>query len=284
MQLDRPVIVTGTPRSGKSVISEILDHLDEFKWVSEPLMVWDMDFGSRPDDRRGAEDATDELRTRITSACADLVGNNQGVRYLDDLAYHALRTPFVHALMPHAKIIHVIRKPQDAVPEMSYGWSYKDTVAKAILRRRNAIRLRTLPRHLIRFARNFIVRRLKGRRETWGPRVPDLAEFVSGHCVAEVAGYQWMKMVETAGNDLETLPQGSWLEVRFDRLLADPGGEARRIGEFCGVKSPQALADFAVEYIDPTFVYDRRVEPTPEEWVKVNKMIESLQQQLGYTE
>ncbi len=284
MELDRPVIVTGTPRSGKSCISEILDHLDEFKWLSEPLMVWDMEFGARPDDRRGAEDATDALRTKITNACADLVGGSPGVRYLDDLSYHALRTPFVHALMPNAKIIHVIRKPQDAVPEMSYGWSYKDTVAKAILRRRNAIRPSTLPRHLVRFARNFIVRRLKGRRATWGPRVPDLAEFVGGHSVAEVAGYQWMKMVEIAKDDLETLPQENWLEVRFDRLLADPGGEALRIGQFCGVKSPQALADFAVEYIDPTLVYDRRVEPSAEEWVKVNKMIESLQQRLGYAE
>jgi len=284
MELDRPVLVTGSPRSGKSCISRLLGHMDEFKLVSEPLMVWDMGFGSRPDDLRSPADATDALRAKLASACAELIEDQPGVRYLDDLAYHALRIPFVHALMPEAKIIHVIRRAEDSVPEMIYGWSFKDTVTGAILRRRNAIRPSTLPRHMVRFLRNQIVRRFKGRRATWGPRVPGLAEFSAGHSVAEVAGYQWMKMVEIAMYDLEAIPHEHWLEVRFDRLLADPGAEALRIGRFCGVTSPQALEEFAVGYIDPQHVFKKRVEPTAEQWGRINKMIGPLQKRLGYAE
>jgi len=282
--LDRPVLVTGTPRSGKSVIAEMLGRLDEFTWVSEPLMVWDKGLGSRADDRRTAEEVSGPLRDSIVESCAALMADHPGSRYLDDLAYHALRVPFVHAVMPEARFIHVIRDPREAIPEMVYGWSYKDTVGKAFLRRRKGIKLHTLPRLGARFLKNQIVRRTKGRRATWGPRIPGLAEIVAGRPVPEIAACQWMRMVEVASDDLRTLPSDRWLEVRFDRLLADPRGEALRIGRFCGVTEPESLAEIAGTHIDPAFPFEKKIQPTPPEWARVLEIIDPLQRRLGYAD
>lgn len=284
MSLDRPVLVTGTPRSGKSVAAELLARLDEFSYMVEPLMVWDIGLGTRADDIRTADEVTDQTRASIVQSCQSLIKAHPNTRYLDDLAYHALRIPFVNAVMPEARIIHVIRDPRQAIPEMIYGWLYKDTVGKAFMRRRKAIRLSTLPRHGVRFLKNQIVRRVKGRRSTWGPRVPGMAKVVASEPVAVIAAYQWMQMVQNAMDDMETLPEGRCLEVRFDRLLKDPGGEALRIGRFCDVESPEKLAEIAKAVIDPAFIFDKQIEPTPSEWAVINDMIGPLKQRLGYTD
>ena len=284
MTLDRPVLVTGTPRSGKSVVAQLLDGLREFTWISEPLMVWDLGLGARPDDRRGAEEATDRLRDQIAESCRSLISDRPGTRYLDDLSYHALRIPFVHAVLPQARIIHVIRRPQDTIPEMCYGWMYKDSIGRAILRRRKAIRPSTLPRHAARFAKNLLMSRIKGRRATWGPRVPGLAQIVAERSIPEIAAYQWMQMVRIASEELKSLPSDSGLEVRFDRLLADPASQASRIAAFCGVRSPEALVEIAKAHIDPAFEFHKRIEPTDAEWGKVCDMIGPFQRELGYAD
>jgi Sulfotransferase family len=281
MKLDRPVLVTGTPRSGKSCVTHLLNHLDEFTRVSEPLMIWETGMGSRPDDRRDPSEATDAVRGAILRGCAAMIADQPGTRYLDDLAYHALRVPFVHALMPEAKIIHMIRPPEDAIAEMAYGWTYRDSVASVIKRRRQAVRMTSLPRHGLRYLRNQFLQRFKGRRATWGPRVPGMSEFSAGHQTHEIAAYQWMKMVQTAMDDLAKLPTESWLEVRFDRLLADPRREAARIGAFCQVDDVDRLVQCADRFIDPQIRYPRRVELTDVQWADVDRLIGPLQRRLS---
>ena len=97
MTLDRPILVTGTPRSGKSVVAKRIGRAPEFHHLSEPLMIWDAQIGRRDDDRREASEATDAVREQIVSACRAAVAGSGRRRYVDDLAYHALRIPFVHA-------------------------------------------------------------------------------------------------------------------------------------------------------------------------------------------
>jgi len=280
-ELDHPVLVTGVPKSGKSCVARILGCMDEFAYTEEPLMIWNAGIGSRPDDRRGAEEVTDALRRKIVLGCQALIADQPGARYVDDLAYHALRIPFLHALMPNAKIIHVIRSARGAIPEVHYGWTYRDTLSRVIKRRRHAVRLRTLPRLGFRFLRNQIMQRQTGRKVTWGPRVPGYASFVAEHPMHMVAGYQWMKMIEVAMDDMARLPVGVGLEVRFERLLADPAGEAERIGAFCEVPDIDGLKEHARRFMDPDHQYYLRVDLTDEQWADVDQMIAPLQRRLS---
>ena len=87
-----------------------------------------------------------------------------------------------------------------------------------------------------------------------------------------------------AGEMAVEVERDRWLEVRFDRLLHDPATEAARIGRFCGVESPEALADIAEAFMDPGFVFEKRVEPTPSEWCLINDMIGPFSQSLGYAD
>jgi hypothetical protein len=244
-------------------------------------MIWDMGLGSRKDDCRSAIEATPELKERIQDACAKLL-ESQSNRYIDDLSYHALRIPFLHAVFPEAKIIHVVRKPEHAIPEMLYGWTNRDSLGKAFVRRRKSIRLQGLPRMARRFAENYLSSRLQGSRRTWGPRVPDLEQFVSSHKPAEAAAFQWKKMIEIAMDDLAGIPQDNWIQVQFDTLLEEPAAQALRIGEFCGVDNSQVFAESAAKFIDPDFVFEKKVFPTEEEWDTINPMIEQVRERIGF--
>lgn len=280
MELDRPVLVTGTPRAGKTVVASMIALAPEFAHVGEPLLIWDFGLGARNDDCREAADVTDRVRQHIVNGCAALVADAGKRRYVDALSYHALRVPFVHRLMPEAKIVHVIREPEAIIPEMLRGWTYRDSVAKVIARRRKGLKLHALPRHALRFAKNYVQSRLRGKRTTWGPRVPGLAEFVKTHSAAQVAAYQWQQMVQIAMDDLEQVPRDRWLEVRYERLLDAPRLEARRIAEFCEVDDYDRFVDEAQSMIDPDYEFQEKVHPTDAEWAAIEPLIAQTRRRL----
>ena len=205
-------------------------------------------------------------------------------RYQDNLSYHALRLAFVHAVLPDARIIHVIRDPREAVCEMLFGWTNRDSIVRAMGRRARNINLKSLPRLGWQFARNYTLSRIRGWRATWGPRVPGLAEFVATHGPAEVAAYQWVTLVQTAPDDIAALTEMLTLEVRYDQLVADPEQQAIRISSFIEAKNPDVLTAFAASDIKTDYVHwePNRIEPTDSQWHAVNRIISPLQRRLGY--
>jgi hypothetical protein len=281
--LDRPVLVTGTPRSGKTCLACVLDHSPELHLVSEPLAIWNLGTRSRPDDRRSAEEATDRVQREIVRACQRALPQSGKSRYLDDLAYHALRIPFVHRVVPDAKIIHVVRDPEGVIPEMAFYWGRKSTGwSHSLARGRRHLRLGTLPRLAMRFVRNQIHSQRHGRPAAWGPGVPDLTDFAAGHGPAETAAYQWQQMVEIALDDLASLPGGAWLEVRFERLIDDPGGELERVAAFCELEDSRPVTERARDHLDAAWPNPYIAELSASEWAAVRKRVAPLRHRLGY--
>lgn len=286
MTLVTPILVTGTPRSGKSLVAGLLSADPDVAFMSEPLTLWDIGGSTRNDDCLSADDASESVRRTIRNRCAQRLKRASRQRYLDDLAHHAIRIPFVHRVMPEARIVHVIRDPRAAIPEMYFGWTYRDTVVRALIRRWKGIHLWTLPRHLVRFVRNYVSSRVTGARATWGPRVPGLADFQAEHTVIETAAYQWMKMVEIARRDLATLDPAHYLEVRFENLLEHPEREAARLADFCQVRvevvSQAASKHVSRNYRDPEFPERQRVVLSDEDCRRVYALIGPLAAELGY--
>jgi len=283
VKLDRPVIITGTPRSGKSCVWRLLRESDEFVAVEEPLMIWDAGI-SGPDDRRGAEGVTDEIAERIRQACAACVVEAGKQRYMDNLSHHSLRLGFIHRILPEAKIIHVIREAHDILPEFLFGWTNRDTLRGALGRRSKNIDLRRLPSHALRFIRNYFSSRVASQRITWGPRVPGQAAYADTHEVAEIAAYQWASMIEIALMDIEQLPSASVLEVRYDQLIERPGATAKRIAEFAEARDPEAVISYAESTLRTGYVHHEpcRRDLTEAQWATVDAITRPVQERLGY--
>ena len=282
--LDRPILVTGTPCSGKSCIAHRLRHAPELHLLPEPLPIWNIGVRGNPDDRRLAEEAIDSVRRDIRRACERVVSRAGKSRYLDDLAYHALRIAFVHRVVPDAKIVFLVRDPEQVIPEMTFWWSGggSNRLGASITRGRMHLELSTLPRLAWRFVRNRLHERRHGRRLLWGPCVPGLLEFAASHTPAETAAFQWQGMMEIALNEIGQLPARAWIEVRFERLMEDPSGEIARVAEFCELGNPQWLADHARATVRSDWPNPFVSELSASDWESVRERIDPLRRRLGY--
>lgn len=155
-------------------------------------MYWDLGLGLgiSSDDRMTAEAGSAGVSREIIRRCEKLVAQAGKKRYIENLSYHALRLPFVAAVMPNARIILIIRDPKATIPEILHGWKDRPSFQNSFKTRRRNIKLRTLPRLSWHFARNYFKSRIEGIRESWGPRVPGWAEFAANNSPPEIAAYQ----------------------------------------------------------------------------------------------
>lgn len=281
-----PILVTGTPRSGKTLTATILSHAPGIVFFSEPITVWSIGGKAGADDRRDADEATPETRRRIREICADRVRRAGGVRYMDDLAYHGLRIEFVRAVMPEALIVYLIQDGYVAIPKMVRGWTFTEPFYNTIRRRWRDVNpytaLRTLPRLAKRWLLNHWASKVEGRRRAWGPQPTGLAEFAREHAdPAEIAAYQWKTLVETALDDLSKLPPDRSMVIRFEDLLADSDGVVAKLAAFCQVKEVEQLQAAAREILDPTAGH-KGTELSPEQWRRVEAIVAPLRERLGY--
>lgn len=281
-ELDRPVFVTGTPRCGKTLIARALGHSPEFLWLQEPVTIWDTDFQGRADDRRLANDQAPTTNATIRQLCQQAVRSMGKRRYVDDLAYHSLRLPFLDQAIADKRIIHVVRSGELSIPEMLYGWTHRGNIIKSAAIRSRQIHWRTFPGLARRFLKNHFSALLFGRRATWGPRVPGLARYAKSHSAAEVAAFQWRSMVETALADLESVPRHQWMEVRFEDLLADPAGVIRQVAEFCEAEDPRSMIEHARSTIHGNYDFPKRVTISEREWESIREDIAPVMKRLEY--
>jgi hypothetical protein len=282
------MLVIGAPRSGKSLVTNVFRSAEEFCVLGEALMTWNLGMGSRPDDRRLAEEANEKIREQIVESCLNQIRMQGGekTRYLDNLAYNALRVPFLHALLPEARLILVVRDAKSVIPEMHYYWTAKASVRNALRRTREGLHWRTLPRIAGRFAVNYVTSRVRKRRATWGPVVPGLGEFAAKHSAAETAAFQWLRLNEIALSDLKQLPADRWILTRFEDLMSNPEGSIRRIADFAEVQDLEKVVAYAGSYIDPSnvpeFAVSQSAEPSENEWRSIHEMVDPLRKELGY--
>ena len=278
-----PILVTGSPRSGKTLTALIIARAAGLTHVSEPLSAWAIGATPRTDDCRGAEEATPEVISKIRQACARALGQAGGGRYVDDLAYHALRVPFVRRVMPDAAIVHVIQDAYVAIPGMVHGWTYREPMVRSLRRRWRGLNLQTLPRLAVRGIVNHWESKVKGRRRAWGPQPPGLAEFArEHHDPAEVAAMQWKGIVETALDDMAGLPPSEAVTIRFEDLMADAPAALGRLADSCRIADVASLEQGAREILDPTATH-RWTPLSREQWDRVEQIVAPLRTRLGYT-
>ncbi len=284
--LDRPIIIIGAPRTGKSMIGDTLQASGEIFDNSEALMIWNHGMKRRNSDVRHSLEANLELREKIVSLCAKSVHRYGKKRYLDNLSYNMLRIPFINKLIPEAKIIHVYRNGEKAIPEILFGWTNHDTIRKAVRRRWREINPKTFPPFLLRFASNYVRTIMGYSRSTWGPITPGMMDFKKSHSLEELVAYQWVSLISIARRDLGKLPDNSWIEVRYEDMISDPENKFEQICEFCEVENPEAVLQHAKKNINPhqlpNHAQNFKIIPKPEKWNLIMEMIKPTQYELGY--
>lgn len=212
--IPKPAFLMGCARSGTSILGEALAEHPRIAYLFEASAIWNDLVPDRPDHRLTAADASPEVARAIYRALADAAGAPRDV-LLEKNPKHVIRIPFLDALFPHAKFVHIIRDG-------------RDTAASLMFRNRG-------PRwgHL----------EIPGWRDL-------LAAYPEKNHIR--CAHQWREAVSIARADARSLDPGRYREVRYEDLIADPRGTIARLIEFLELEPDPAVEAFLEKIQDET--------------------------------
>lgn len=247
---DRPVIIVAAPRSGSTMLFELLAGSPGFVTIGgESHEVFESIPGLRPGDgnwvsnRLGLGDVTPERIEAVKAGFLSRLRDRNGklpapgpVRLLEKTPKNALRVPFLLSVFPDALFVYLHRDPRENISSIIEAWKSGKFV--------------TYPK-------------LPG----WsGPPwslllVPGWRE-LAGKKLGEIAATQWKEAHDQILTDLSKLPADRWCPVSYADVLADPQKEAERICRFAGVPWDKA--------IDGDLPLSRHTltPPAPDKWKK----------------
>ena len=249
----RPIVVLGAARSGTTMTATTLArHPDVAYWV-EPKYVWRYGHPLAPDDTRPVSDATPRVRRYVRRQFARFTKRAGASRFMEKTPSNCFRVPFVHAVLPEARFLHIVRDGRDVTRSAVTKWTTRpDPTA---LRRRLTsfeIPLRDLPFYATAAFREYVARQLAPEKGfIWGPAFPGMRDLREKEGVEVACAVQWRESVVWAREGLEVVPEDQKLELRFEDLVADPDVELRRVLDFLELSPADEVLGHARRTFDP---------------------------------
>ncbi len=246
---DRPMFIVCPPRSGSTLLFETLAQApsvhtigDESHQLIEGLAALAPAARGFESNRLVASDATPEVASELRRAFFAALRDRDGrepdlatpVRMLEKTPKNALRLAFLASVFPQARFVYLHRDPRPVLSSMMEAWQ--------------SARFRTYPD-------------LPGWTGLpWSLLlVPGWRELI-GQPLHQIVAAQWNTTTRLLLDDLEQLPADSWTVVRYEKFIADPATEVRRLCDL------NALAwDRTLSRILPLSSYTVSA-PDPQKW------------------
>jgi len=297
--------IVGSPRSGTTVLGEILDtHPSIGNWY-EPYFVIDRFFRGARDDVRTNNDATEKIKNYIRSEFQYFAKKQSVNIIIDKSPRNSFKIPFLLEIFPAAKFIHIIRDGRDACLSIHREWQKpKNILAKdkpfmrgklfsqmAVMKR--MISRQPLLKHKLQAVHfemgswlnfNFksYLHRIRWNGQIgWGPLFKDRRSFLKEHSTLEFNAMQWVKAVETAQASLLKVPDEKKIEIRYENLLDFPEENIKNILDFLDEKPTRDFFDSIPKLYKANYNKWEK-EFTAEEISKIKPILNPLLIKLGY--
>jgi len=199
--LHRPIVVIGAPRSGTSLLSELLGGHRDVLLLTEPRLTWK--YGNdRKSDMLRAADARPEVIHHIRETFGKQVREAGKRRLVEKTPSNALRPAFVDRVLPDARFIHIIRDPVQSVLSIRSFWQNHAsgfTIAPGRVRQRlKEVQLRRLPHYAKEVVRRAAPKFMRGAvgQNVWGPRLPGIQEMLNQIDLLDICALQWRLCTE----------------------------------------------------------------------------------------
>jgi hypothetical protein len=282
--LDRPIIILGAARSGTTLLGDILSQHPAIAYWVEPRYIWRYRNPTANTDRRAVDEATPEVKRYIRSKFASFVASCPGSRFMEKTPSNCFRVPFIHAVFPGARFVHLIRDGRDVVFSARRKWT--SPPKKAALWRRLStleIPLRDLPFYLTDFLRDVIGRQLyPDKGYLWGPHVEGLRAIKAQHGVLQACAVQWRESIRAAREGLTVVPGHQQHCVQFEQLVADPGTVLQELLSFAELSPCPSVQLYARDIIEPDAAHRWSHQHSSREVQEVLPMMREELQAMGY--
>ncbi|MGZ3457404.1 MAG: sulfotransferase family protein [Archangium sp.] len=238
ISFSRPIIIVAAPRSGSTLLFEVLARCGDFWTIGDESIVTIDGIPSLATPNRGfdsnalgAEDADVDTTRALLSRFVGLLRNaDHGwypelpdgkrpsrIRFLEKTPRNAFRIPFLRAVFPDARFLYLYRAPEENIGSIIDVWQARSGVSYP-----------NLP---------------DWEGPPWSLLLPPGWRSLRGRSVEHIAAYQWSMTNKCIIDNLSALPADSWCAVRYDELISQPAAVLRRLCAFAEVAWDSRLAD-----------------------------------------
>ncbi len=195
----RPVFLLGCARSGTSILGEMVDAHPRVTYLYEASAIWNRLCPERGDHRLSRSDATPEIARRLHEELGGRIADPARDILVEKNPKHTLRVPFLDAVFPDCRIVHLIRDGRDTVASLMF----------------------------------------RNRGSQWGHlKTPGWSELLSRYPEANHirCAHQWRDSVLLCRAAGRELPGGRYLEVRFEDLVREARSTVEGVLGFLGLE------------------------------------------------
>jgi Sulfotransferase family len=265
-----PIFVIGCPRSGTTVVFELLRRAAAVRSIGqEGHVLWETFHHPREHGWRsnalGAEDVRSFEPRYLAHAIATLARPRGAARFVDKTPRNVLRLPYLDALFPDARYVFVQRDGRAVVSSLVVAW-----------RERSVTRDR--PAYVLPVP--FTIPGIPERQ--WHFILPPGWRELDGHPLEEVCAHQYVTSVEAMLEFRSGLDPARATELRYEELLASPAEALQRLHASLGLPYEDADADRARRTVRAPEGRPKWTVATPEEVERVLPRIEPTLAATGY--
>ena len=251
---EKAVFLVGSPRSGTTILENILNCHDKIAEFYEPYFLWENFFDVREDDVWNDKDLTPRAAGVLQKEFSVFARKSRKHLVLDKLPTHSFNIPLIHRVFPDAHWIHIIRDGRDVTLSIHKEWEKRRKIvekkdflsllktARAMLDRQPFWRYKLMAvGHELKksFSLNPYRYLNKARWQGqvgWGPRFKGWKLFLEQNPTLAFNAMQWVKTVEAVLSSWQLLPEKNKIEIRYEDLLADPETTVTKIIDFLGYR------------------------------------------------
>lgn len=227
-----PVIIIGAARSGTKFLRDLLAAPAGVKAVPYDVnYVWRYGVVNCPDDRLDHHNISNRQASFIRKTIRKLAKAKPDDILIEKTVSNTLRVPYIDKVFPQARYVHLIRDGRDVTESAMRLWQAPPDW-KALRTKLRSMPLSNIG-YIFWFAKNFFAGLGSGRKggKIWGPRFPGVDAIAEKHSLAEICALQWKHSVETATEDLRSIPDERVFNIRYEDLITDAAALSNLIGQ-----------------------------------------------------
>lgn len=260
------LFIVGSPRSGTTILGDILNlHSEIIQWY-EPYFIWDKFFRTASDDHRKEEDATPEVISYISFHFSRYLRPSNRRFLIDKSPRNSLKIPFIREIFPNARFIHILRDGRDVTLSIYKEWlrriqifegkrkkpkfNYSEAgqVIARWLNRQPFIfdKVRALwhETHFHFFDKKKHLNRLRWNdRIGWGPRFKNWEEALNSQSLIQFCALQWSYCVKSVVDEWGNIPSDNKLEIHYEEFIQRPLDTLNQVLKFIEVNDDPHLFD-----------------------------------------
>lgn len=250
-----PVVIIGAGRSGTNALRDMLCDLPDFAtWNCDEINpIWRHGNLFQPNDEIPENRATPAVKTFIRRAFLRIWKSSGRPKFVvEKTCANSLRVPFVDAVLPQAKYIHIIRSGPEVVKSAQKRWrgELEFPGLPYFLAKIRYTPVFDLPVYGATFLRNRL-RLLLGKQKrmrVWGPRFSGMSQLADAD-LQEICTRQWIACVQNSDDALENIDRDRVMIVRYEDLTVNPGMLLTEILSFLNTECDTKDAERAASLI-----------------------------------